>query len=513
MSDTTAIVDPEPGRWLDERARRSPDATAIVWRDETISYIQLEHRAARLAADLAGCGVQRGDVVAALFDNGPQLPVLLWALHSLGAALLPLNLRQTQIELAQQLVDSDTRLLLHGEGEVATQAESTAAGVAGLARGRLAEDATLSLAGPVTPRSRPVDPLLVGAMALLYTSGTSGSPKGAVLGAEAFLASARGSAALLGTGPADRWLACMPLFHVGGLSILIRSVLAGSAALVHERFDPHQLDRALDRDAVTGVSLVAQMLQRLLEVRGDRRSPPGLRCVLVGGGPTPASLLERARALGLPVASTYGLTEAASQVATRWPIDDAPASGDRLRALPGTTIRIVDADGREVGRGVPGEISVKGGTLMRGYLGRPEASARALRDGWLHTGDIGVLDREGLLGVLDRRDDLIISGGENVYPAEIEAVLRRHPAVADAGVTRIDDQRYGARPVAFWVPVDPTAEEPDLRAHCRAALAAYKVPVWFERRSALPRNASGKLLRRELLRELQNEEQPEAQPE
>lgn len=509
--------DPAPGRWLAERAALTPDAPAVLWRDEIHSYAELERRADRLADRLTRCGVRRGDVVAALFENGPQLPPLLWALHALGAVLLPLNARWTPAEFVHALVDSGSSLLLHGEGQVAMQAASARDGVAGLALGCVTADATLTHSDELAPQRPPADPLLVDAMALLYTSGTSGRPKGAVLGAEAFLASARASETLLGTGPADRWLVCMPLFHVGGLSILIRSALAGSAALVHERFDPAAVDRALDREGVTGVSLVAPMLQRLLDVRGQRPSPASLRCVLVGGGPTPTPLLERARALGLPVAPTYGLTEAASQVATRWPIDDAPISGSRLRALPGTELRIVDAQGRVLAPGVAGEITLRGGTLMRGYLGRPDESAQALRGGWLHTGDIGVLDDEGLLGVLDRRDDLIVSGGENVYPAEIEAVLLTHSAVAEVAVVGFADERYGARPVAFWVPVDPLAADPDLRAHCRAALAGFKQPVAFERRQTLPRNAAGKLLRRELQRELQrrmpHEERPEERSE
>jgi len=491
---------PEPGRWLAERARRTPDAPAILWQDEVVSYVELDRRAAQLARDLAAAGVGQGDVVATLFDNGPEGPVLLWALHALGAVLLPLSRRSSAPELAHALTDSGAVLLVHGEGEAAGQAARAASGIDGLPLAHVDAAATLSSCGAVTSRERPVDPLLVGAMALLYTSGTTGRPKGAVLGAEAFLASARASEALLGTGPADRWLACMPLFHVGGLSILIRACLAGSLAIVHERFDPGRVDRALDRDGVTGASLVANMLQRLLDVRGDRRSPPGLRCVLLGGGPTPEPLLERARAIGLPVAPTYGLTEASSQVATRWPVDDLSPLGVRMRALPGTSLRILDDGGHPVAAGVPGEIAVRSKTVMRGYLGLPDASAKALRDGWLHTGDIGVLDEEGRLRVLDRRDDLIISGGENVYPAEIEEVLLRHPAVAEVAVIGVDDARYGARPVAFWVPVDPAGAEPDLAAHCRAALAAFKLPVAFERVSSLPRSASGKLLRRELRR-------------
>jgi acyl-CoA synthetase (AMP-forming)/AMP-acid ligase II len=185
-------------------------------------------------------------------------------------------------------------------------------------------------------------------------------------------------------------------------------------------------------------------------------------------------------------------------VATRLPDDVAPPFDERLSPLPGTEVRVVDAGGRVLDSGEAGEICVRGATLMRGYLGRPEATARALRQGWLQTGDLGVLDDRGRLRVLDRRDDLIVSGGENVYPAEIEAVLNGHPAVREAAVVGEPDAEYGARPMAWWVPLVPGSPAPDLEAYCRGRLAGFKVPRRFVPIAELPRNVSGKLLRREL---------------
>jgi O-succinylbenzoic acid--CoA ligase len=489
---------PAPGRLLRARAAETPDAPALGFGDDWLSYRELDRRARALASALAGLGVRPGDVVGALLDNGVALPVLFWALHGLGAVLLPLSWRLTADELAHPIGDARPVLLVHGDGERAEQARALVSAAPGLARARLDASGRLADVPGAIERVAPPDPLLDGAMALLYTSGTTGPPKGAVLGAEAFLASARASARLIGADARDRWLVCMPLFHVGGLSILVRSCLAGGRALIHARFDAEAVDRALDRDGVTRVSWVATMLDAVLAVRGARPAPPALRCALLGGGPTPAALLERAWAIGLPVAPTYGLTEAASQVATRAPDDREPPVEGRLRTLPGTRVRVVDESGQPVAAGAPGEIVVAGGTLMRGYLRRPDATARTLRDGWLHTGDVGVLDAAGRLAVLDRRDDLIVSGGENIYPAEIEATLLAHPAVAEAGVTGAPDPRFGARPVAFWVPADPASESPDLDAFCRARLAPFKVPVAFHRCGSLPRNAAGKLLRRAL---------------
>jgi O-succinylbenzoic acid--CoA ligase len=215
-------------------------------------------------------------------------------------------------------------------------------------------------------------------------------------------------------------------------------------------------------------------------------------------------LLSRARALGFPVAPTYGLTEAASQVATRPPqiaIDDEADLAAGLRALPGVEIRIVDQRGKPVAGGIVGEIEVRGLTLMQGYLDDPEATAGAIRAGWLATGDLGRLDARGGLRVLDRRSDLIVSGGENVYPAELESVLVEHPDVAEAGVVGQPDAIYGERPRAYVVVVAGRQLEPDrVLAFCRERLAKYKLPVALIEIQKLPRTASGKLLRRELKR-------------
>jgi O-succinylbenzoic acid--CoA ligase len=223
--------------------------------------------------------------------------------------------------------------------------------------------------------------------------------------------------------------------------------------------------------------------------------------VLLGGGPAPEPLLRRCADIGVPVVQTYGLTEAASQVATLAPEDALPKLGSAGKPLFGTELRIVDGAGQTCAPGDAGEIVVRGPTVSPGYLNRREESARALRDGWLHTGDIGYVDDEGYLYVLDRRDDLIVSGGENISPAEIEAVLQSHPAVAEAGVWGVVDVRWGQVPVAAVVLRDGLATTPDLLIeYCRGRLATYKVPSRIEFAEALPRNAAGKLLRSELRR-------------
>lgn len=489
------------GSWLTQRAETTPDAAAVEFAGRGLSYRELREETDSWVAKLQALGVEPGQTVAALFDNGLEWVRLLWAVQEIGAILLPLNLRFVSRELTYVLRDSGARFLLHGPNEQAKRAEEAAAHCPGLIRCEVAED---QWGEPVVTPTRPGESAVQSEahsdlLAILYTSGTSGTPKGVMLSAEAFWASALASAELLGTTAEDRWLLCMPLFHVGGLSILIRACIAGSCAVIHPGFEAEEVAQALDQQRISGVSLVATMLERVMAVRGPSPLPSTLRCVLLGGGPAPEALLEQAQAQGYPMAPTYGLTEAASQVATRVPGGwDGPLSGG-LVPLPGTELRIVDEEGGILEPGSVGEICVRGPTLMRGYQGLSEATARALQGGWLHTGDAGVLDRAGRLRVLERREDLIISGGENIYPAEVESVLESHPCIREAGVVGESHDGFGARPVAWCVAEGDERPSPsELDEFCRTRLAAYKVPDRFAWLDVLPRTASGKLLRRKL---------------
>ncbi len=488
--------------WLEARAALAPDQPALTLNGVTRSFAELAGRARATALRLRALGVHDGDLVALLLPNGLPFVELVHALPLCGAALLPLNVRLTPRELAFQLEHARPAILIHGGGALAATAREAAGEK--LARAAI-EPCDVTHLAEVVPVLEEAASLrdavdLERVCAVLYTSGTTGAPKGAELRHGNLLWSAVGSALHLGVLPGERWLACMPLFHVGGLSILARSVLAGTEVVLHESFSPDAVARSLAHERVSLVSLVAVMLERLLDVWGERPAPPTLRCVLLGGGPAPRPLLERARALGFPVVTTYGLTEAASQVATL-PLHEVGRRVDVVgKPLLGTEIRIADESGTALPPGAPGEILVRGPTVMRGYLGRPDETARALRDGWLHTGDIGALDAEGFLHVLDRRSDLIVSGGENVYPAEVEAVLLAHPSVAEAAVVGLADASFGQRVAAFVVPrASARVTDSELERFCRASLAGYKIPRAFHRVTELPRNASGKILRRSLV--------------
>lgn len=478
--------------WLSHRAVTTPDRTALISGGRSWSFVALDAEATRSARWLSGLGVRAGDRVATLLPNGHQPAVLAHAVLRLGATLVPLNTRLSDAELAWQIADAGPRLV------VANARTAAAAGRLRHERPELAvanlDDASVAAMDDGAAVALRLEHDTASVLAIVYTSGTSGTPKGAMLTVGNFWWSAVGSALNLGTRGDDRWLACLPLFHVGGLSIVFRAAIYGIAAVVHDGFDADAVNRAIDDEGVTIVSVVAVMLQRMLDARGGRTYPPSLRCVLLGGGPAPRPLLERCASLGIPVVQTYGLTETTSQIATLAPEDALRKLGSAGRPLYPNQIRIACGD-RDALPGEAGEILVRGPVVMAGYIG---GAGGAIVDGWLHTGDIGQLDAEGYLRVLDRRDDLIITGGENVYPAEVEAALLAHPAVDEAGVVGVADAVWGQRVVAIVRLAATSGADvvASLQAHCRARLAGYKVPS--EIRIAdepLPRTASGKLQR------------------
>jgi O-succinylbenzoic acid--CoA ligase len=454
-----------------------------------------------MARRLAVLGVRGGHRVGVLLSNGAPFAEVVHACMRLGAVLLPLNLRLTPGELAWQVRDAGARVVLYDASteskaiELRTLAEEVVVARVDEAARVDSEPPTNT---PLRDRAEPHEPL-----AIVYTSGTTGAPKGAVLSYSNFWWSAVGSALNLGVHADDRWLAPLPLFHVGGLSVLTRSAIYGTTAVLHDGFDAERVSAAIDDEGITLVSLVPTMLHRLLDARGDRPVPSSLRCVLLGGGPAPRPLLERCARLGIPVSQTYGLTECCSQVATLAPSDALKKLGSAGRPLYPNELRLAGTDGADPSPGEGGEILVRGPVVTSGYWNRPDATASAIVDGWFRTGDFGMLDDEGYLYVLDRRDDLIVTGGENVYPAEVEGVLLAHPCVAEAAVIGEADAEWGQRVVAVVRLVEEAGEGvvEELRSHCRASLAAYKVPREVRiSGEPLPRTASGKL-RRGVLRE------------
>lgn len=487
--------------WLARQAQAQPDKTAVIAVDGRWTYLQLHQEASVIAGRLAHLGVGPGDPVAILARNSGHYTLLVFALIRLRAVLVPLNTRLTVPELAWQLDDSGARVLLY-DPELATTAQGVCSGKAGLLTIDIRE---LTAPARQTP-SAGCKPQAAGLINLndthciMYTSGTTGRPKGAILTYGNHWWNAVASVLNLGLDHDDRWLACLPLFHIGGLSILFRTVIYGISTVILPRFDPAEVNRSIDEQEVTIVSVVSVMLERMLAERGTRPYPSTLRCILLGGGPASQTLLQACAERNLPVILTYGMTETASQLATLAPADALRKLGSAGRPLLTNEVRI-EHDGRPAQPGQVGEIVVRGPSVTPGYHNRPEATAAAIRDGWLYTGDLGYLDSDGYLYVLDRRADLIISGGENVYPAEVESVLMAHPDVTAAGVVGLPDPRWGSVPAAVvTVREGSTITEDELIAYCRQSLAGYKVPVRIHFTKRLPRTAGGKL-QRHLLRQ------------
>ncbi|WP_042684185.1 o-succinylbenzoate--CoA ligase [Caldalkalibacillus thermarum] len=478
--------------WLKQRAFLTPQRTALIGDGEKVTFAELDRRARHLASCLAGLGIKQGDHVALLMPNRVLTVELIHAIAYLGAVTVPLNTRLTPPELAWQLNDVNASFLIYDavySDKINGLRDQVTCLIhdANCLKGRRHSNVNLK---------EHID--LDDVHTIIYTSGTTGRPKGTLLTFGNHWWSAIGSSLNLGLNRNDRWLCCLPLFHVSGLSIIMRSVIYGMTVVLHDKFDPVRVNESIKRDKVTMISVVTAMLSAMLDNLSDPGYPQHLRCVLLGGGPAPLPLLETCVSRSIPVYQTYGLTETASQIVALSPDHLLAKVGSAGKPLFPAQLRIVN-NGKEVKAGEVGEIVVKGPNVTRGYYKQEEATAQAIQGGWLYTGDMGYVDEEGFLYVLDRRDDLIISGGENVYPAEVEAALLTHPDIKEAGVTGMPDPQWGEVPVAFIV-TRPGAKltEAELNQFCNKLLARYKVPKAFYFVNRLPRNASNKLLRREL---------------
>jgi O-succinylbenzoic acid--CoA ligase len=477
--------------WLSKRAATTPERIAVIDGDTRWTFEELDQKAQETARRLTSAGAGRGDFVAVLLASTADAVRIIHALQYLGAVIVLLNSRLTPFELEWQINDSGAKLLVF-DNEFKDLVENLLKND----RKTISYDELFRLPEPDIPLSSEID--LDSLHTIIYTSGTTGRPKGVMLTNGNHWASAVGSVLNLGLEPGDKWLVCVPLFHMSGLSILIRSVIYGIPMIIHDKFLPERVNISICHEGVTIISVVSSMLSRMLDTLEERRYPETLRCVLTGGGPVPEPLLRECRRKNVPVYQTYGLTETSSQFATLSPDYMDSKLGSAGKSLFMSELKIME-NGRELKPGEHGEIVLKGPNVARGYLNH-DAHRLQDSDGWFRTGDFGYVDSDGFLYVLDRRSDLIISGGENIYPAEIEAVLSSHPSVREAGVVGERDKIWGQSPVAFVALADsePPIDEDELTQFCREKLAGYKCPRRFIFVDKLPRGASSKLLRREL---------------
>lgn len=479
--------------WLHQRALLTPERIAYETEDSRLTFHELDQSARQLAWLLSSKGIAEGSHVAVLQENTLNFVRIQHALMYLHAICVPLNLRLATRELSFQLSDCAAGFLI-ADSATYEKAQQANTNCQLLTIEQLLEEETDTLPQPMLQREINLnDPCTI-----IYTSGTTGRPKGVVLTYGSHWWNANASLINLGLRETDEWLCCVPLFHVSGLSILIKNVIYGMPVFLCRHFHAADVLQQILAGKISHISLVASMLQRVLDGAVLEHFPETFRCVLLGGGPVPPILLKRCLERQIPVYQTYGMTETASQCVTLPPEYMQAKAGSAGKALFPLQIQI-DSGTRPAEAGEPGEILVKGPTVFSHYLNREDATRDAFTDGWFRTGDIGYLDADGFLFVLDRRKDLIISGGENIYPAEVEAVLRLDPNVTGAGVIGIPDPDWGQKPIAFvTVHRSDAFDADDLIALCRSHLAHYKVPKQVILRDELPENAAHKLLRRKL---------------
>ncbi len=491
------------GEWIRLRADWHPDRTALVGDDRRLTYADLDRRANRLANALqARYGIRRGDRVAFLAFNSLEFMEVMVGAARLGAILVPLNFRLTAPELQYQLADSGSRLLFLGpeqkEMQVTMLAGTAVEHVVDLAASF--EELLASASEAPVSGDHPLDtPELI-----VYTSGTTGKPKGAVLTQGNILGNAINNAMCLDITSRDVNLVPLPLFHVGGIGLFNTPTLfAGGTVVIPRKFEPEQCMRLIEQEQVTFYLGVPTVHQALLPLYQSGKYPtPSLRRLLSGGAPCPAELIEAYTELGYPIAQGYGMTETAPTVFLQ-PDREGPGKiGTIGKAAGFCQVKLQREDGTETAPGEVGEITMKGPNVFAGYWNLPEATAAAFDgDGWFHSGDLARRDEDGYITIMGRKKDMIISGGENIYPLEIENLLLTHPAVADVAVFPVPDSRWGEVPhAAVVLKAGAAAGAEELSAFLGGQVARYKQPKAYHFIAAIPRNALGKVVKTELTR-------------
>lgn len=468
--------------WLSQRSYLSGDRMALSFEEQQWTFSEINDLALVYAGKLTELGVKADSRVAILAKSNPESIFVMYGCLHLGCEMVMLNERLAKAELAYQIDDSEVDHIL----------------VADVLKGKLDSSNRILFSEIESVAPAEFEPQKQWrqdrTISIMYTSGTTGNPKGVRQTAENHFLSAVSSALNIGISPDDVWLCSVPLFHISGFSILMRSLIYGMGVRLYEKFDAERSAEEICSGKVTHMSMVGVMLERVLTnvEEASMQASPRFKAVLAGGGPIPVAYIKRAEDCGIPVLQTYGMTETSSQTTTLQSADAERKIGSSGKPLFLYQVKI---DGTEK-PGENGEILIHGPQVTPGYIGA-FAERSVQEDGWLHTGDVGYLDDEGFLFVVDRRSDLIVSGGENIYPAEIEKVLLAHPAVREAGVCGAASDKWGEVPVAFVV-LNKEAAADELLAYCREQIASYKVPKQLFFVEELPRNASNKLLRREL---------------
>jgi acyl-CoA synthetase (AMP-forming)/AMP-acid ligase II len=438
-----------------------------------------------------------------------------FAIGKIGAIVVPLNWRLVADELAFILKDSGATVLIYGGEFREVVAELQRRGAEGSAvrhwlhvaaagkdegatRDAFAKsyDQLQSAAPDTSPEITACDD---DELYIMYTSGTTGLPKGAVHTHTSVLWACTTMAATCDVRYLDRYIVVLPLFHVGALTPLTGNVYRGATSVIMRAFDPGRLLGTIATEQVTVLLAVPAMLNFMIQMPDlDRYDLSTLRWMMSGAAPVPVTLIEAWTARGIPIHQVYGLTESCGPACLTSPEDAVAKAGSTGRPFFHTDVRIVDDRGADVRPGETGEVIIRGAHIMKGYWNRPEATAETIRDGWLHSGDLATIDDDGLIYIQDRKKDMIISGGENVYPAEIENVILAHPQVREVAVIGQASAKWGESPLAVVVKKDAALTEEDVLGHCKGKLARYKLPKSVRFVDEIPRNPAGKILKRVL---------------
>lgn len=462
--------------WLEKRVLLSGDKTALVFQNKRETFQEIYQAVQVATKKLYAIGIQKNDYVALCGKNDRTTFLFIHALQQLGAITVFLNNRQTKQELSYQIQQSKSQFVICADA-FADKMPDSAYCFSDLQLEKNAERVKHFV------MDRPAS--------IMYTSGTTGKPKGVIQTYQNHFWSAIASALNLGISENDSWLCAVPIFHISGLSILMRSLIYGIPVYLEEKFDARRINQLLASGEITTISVVTTMLKRMLETR-DQAYSKQLKTVLLGGSSVNEELLATCIKENIPIIQSYGMTETASQIVTLSKKDAARKVGSSGKALFPSEIKISD----------DGEILLKGPSIMAGYLHDKEATEKAFEAGWFKTGDIGFVDEDGFLFVKERRSDLIISGGENIYPTEMEHLLLTHSAISEIAIVGQKDAEWGEVPIAFLVGDEKKRDQ--IEEFAKNMLAPYKVPKKFYFIAKMPRTASNKIQRHRLM-ELLNE--------
>ena len=497
------------GEFLTNRARRDSNLEAIYEHasGRRFSYTELNGRSNQVAHALRSIDVAHGDRVGLLLMNGTEFIETFFAVAKIGAVNVPLNWRLVADELEFILDDAGVTVLLFSQefsevvAELRSRGDKTQISSWIQVDGEPIDGAVgyedwMSSASSDEPQLEGGDDDLA---FIMYTSGTTGLPKGVMHSHDTVLWANITNATTADMQHYDRFLNALPLFHVGALTPVVTSVFVGGSITLMKAFDPAASWDLIRDEKINTTLMVPVMLQfMLLTYDAENHDTSTLRNVISGAAPVPVSLIETYTEMGIEIHQVYGLTETCGPACIISSEDAVERAGSTGKAFTFTEVQVVDDNGNPCEAGEAGEVLVKGPHIMLGYWNRPEANAEALVDGWLKTGDVATMDSEGFVTIVDRVKDMLISGGENVYPAEIENVLLAHEKINDAGVIGIPSKKWGESPLAVIVRADDSLSEQDVMDHCVGKLAPFKTVKAVEFIDVIPRNASGKILKREL---------------